>query len=165
MATENRSEAYDLSLFEPREARRPQEQERNNVIELPRKQLERNARPKVRPLRALSTLLLSVAVIAVMGCMIYSQAELNELNSRLAEKTKTLTETQSSYTQMKMKSDAQLSLDSVENYAKEKLGMKKIEASQVVCVSLSEGDKGAVLRDDGNSLLLRLWDSLQNLLS
>ena len=163
MATRNQNEAYDLTLFEPRELQRPQQ--RDNIIQLPREQLEKNSRPKLQPFRALSTLLFGAAVVAVMGCMIYSQAELNELTTKLNEKTKILTESQSVYTQVKMKSDAQLSLDTVEKYAKDELGMKKIDAAQVEYVSMSEGDKGAVLQENQADLLTSLWNSLQDLLS
>ena len=90
MATRNQSEAYDLSLFEPRELQRPQQ--RDNIINLPQDRLEKNSRPTLHPLRMLSTLILGAAVVAVMGCMIYSQAELNELTTELNEKTKILTE-------------------------------------------------------------------------
>ena len=162
---QQRSEAYDLSLFEPRR----QEQElpqKNNIIELPSKKLEENRRHKLHPLRAFSTFCVMAVIVAIVGTMVYSQVQLTELTEELNVATKQLEESQSVYTQLKMKSDSQLSLETVENYAKDELGMKKISQSQVECISLSEGDKGQVLQQcSAENWFTDFWNCIQNLLS
>ncbi len=65
-----------------------------------------------------------------------------------------------------MKSDSQLSLQSVEDYATNKLGMKKIEQSQVEPIELSKGDKIQVLQSGNDqNWLSSLWNSIVQLLS
>ena len=77
-----------------------------------------------------------------------------------------LEESQSVYTQLQMKANANLSLATVESYAKENLGMRKIDQSQLGFVELSKGDKGEVVQDNsGNNFFTNLWNSIKNFLS
>ena len=65
-----------------------------------------------------------------------------------------------------MKANANLSLATVESYAKENLGMRKIDQSHLVFVELSKGDKGEVVQDNsGNNFFTNLWNSIKNFLS
>ena len=67
---------------------------------------------------------------------------------------------------MKMKSQAKLSLETVEEYAETQLGMRKLEQNQVEYISLSEGDKGEVLEEDSSeNWLTSAWNFIQQLLS
>ena len=77
-----------------------------------------------------------------------------------------LEESQSVYTQLQMKANANLSLATVESYAKEKFRHEKIDQSQLVFVELSKGDKGEVVQDNsGNNFFTNLWNSIKNFLS
>lgn len=163
MAAQSHNEAYDLSLFEPKQLER--REQNNNIIELPRERLEKNRKNKVKPLRAISTFFAMAVIVSIVGTMVYSQVQLTELTDQLNAATKQYEESQSVYTQLKMRSDSQLSLQTVENYAKEELGMKKINQNQVVCVSLSEGDRGQVLLETGGDWWSEAWNYVQNLLS
>ena len=158
------NEAYDLSLFEPKRKEEPRK--KNNIVELPAKRLEQNRRPKAQPLRVFSTLLAMAVIVGIAGTMVYSQVQLTELTEQLNAAEKQLTESQSLYTQLSIKSDSQLSLRNVETYAKDELGMRKITQNQVECISLSEGDRGEVLqKTTGADWLDSLWNIVQNLLS
>lgn len=162
----HQDEAYDLSLFAPKRQEELEPQRKQNIIELPQKQLEQNRRNKLQPLHAVATFLSMAVIVGIVGTMVYSQVQLTELTEELNSATKQLEESKSVYTQLKMKSDSQLSLETVENYAKDELGMRKISQNQVECISLSEGDKGAVLEDAaGGNWWTNLWNTIQNLLS
>jgi cytoskeletal protein RodZ len=144
--------AYDFGMFEPK--RRPeQEPERNNnVIEIPRERLEENRRPKHSVWKMLPTILSFLIIAGMAGTYLYGQVQLAELSDALGTVSKQLSEDQSVYTQMKMKSEAQTSLETVENYASNKLGMEKVNQKQVETITLSNGDKTQVLlpvREDG----------------
>ena len=65
-----------------------------------------------------------------------------------------LEESQSVYTQLQMKANANLSLATVKSYAKENLGMRKIDQSQLVFVTPSKGDKGEVVQDNSEKQFL-----------
>ena len=58
----DRSEAYDLSLFEPKRQELPASGQKNNVIKLTQEQLDKSRRVKIQPLHALATFL-SMAVL------------------------------------------------------------------------------------------------------
>ncbi len=163
MAAQSHNEAYDLSLFEPKRLER--REQNNNIIELPRERLEKNRKNKVKPFRAIATFFVMAVIVGIVGTMVYSQVQLTELTDQLNAAAKQYEESQSVYTQLKMRSDSQLSLQTVENYAKEELGMKKINQNQVVCVSLSEGDRGQVLLETGDDWWTAAWNYVQNLLS
>lgn len=153
MMASRSSTAYDFAMFEPK--RRAEEQEpvrRDNIIELPREKLEENRRPRLNLWRILPTAASFVILAGLAGAFIYGQVQLAELTDSLNSVTKQFSEGQSVYTQMEMKSDSQLSLESVENYATGKLGMEKVNPNQVETVKLAGGDKTQVVlpaQEDG----------------
>lgn len=165
MASQKSSEAYDFALFEPK---RQQEapQKKSNIIELPKEQLEKNRRTRINPLKAISIFLAFTVMLGIVGTIVYGQVQLTELTEQLNSASKTLDESKSVYTQYKMKSDSQFSLQAVESYATDKLGMKKVEQSQVEPIELSSGDKTQVVQKDQNSnWLSSLWNAIVQLLS
>ena len=164
LAYRSSNEAYDFTLFEPkRQLEAPQK--KSNIIELPQEKLEENRRAKNNPLKILSGFMALLVMLGIVGTMVYGQVQLTELTDQLNKQTKTLNEQQNAYTQMKMKSDSQLSLETVENYATQKLGMKKIEQNQVVPIELSTGDKTQVMNNENQNQLESVWNALLELLS
>lgn len=165
MASRNSNAAYDFALFEPK---RQQEvpQKKSNIIELPKEKLEANRKSKANPLKALSGFLALAVMLGVVGTMVYGQVQLTELTDQLNSMTKTLNENKSVYTQLKMKSDSQLSLETVENYATQKLGMKKVEQNQIEPIELSKGDKTQVVKGGAEQdQLTSLWNTILQFLS
>ena len=158
-----RNEAYDFSLFE----QKPKEErgKRDNIIELSKTQLKQSRKAKVRPVRAIATFLTMAVIVGIVGTMVYGQVQLTELTEELNSATKQAEEDKSVYTQLKMKSDSRLSLQAVEAYAEDKLGMHKISQNQVKCISLSQGDKGEVLQKSSDGWFASFWNTVQNLLS
>lgn len=158
--------AYDFGMFEPKHRQTQEPARKNNVIELPRERLEENRRPKHRILPMLPTILSFLILAGMSGAYIYGQVQLAELSDSLSAVSKQLSEAQSVYTQMKMKSEAQISLEAVENYASEQLGMEKINRKQVENVTLSSGDKTQVLVPVTNqNWFSKLMDSVRRFLS
>lgn len=137
--------AYDFELFEPKRRVEQAPPLKNNVIELPKERLQENRRPKVSLWKMLPTALAFLAIAGMAGAYIYGQVQLAELTDSLGTVEKQLSEVRSVYTQMAMKSDAQLSLQTIETYASDKLGMEKVNQNQVKTVELSHGDKTQVL--------------------
>lgn len=166
MASRNSNEAYDFALFEPKRQLQEAPQKKSNIIELPQEKLEQNRKAKIKPFRAVSAFLALGVMLSIVGTMVYGQVQLTELTENLNAATKTLNESESVYTQLQMKSDSQLSLQTVENYATGKLGLKKIEQNQVEPISLSKGDKTQVVQSGADeSWLTSLWNSILQLLS
>lgn len=164
MATRN-SSAYDFAMFEskPREVRAPEK--KPNVIELPQERLEENRKPKHRWGRIIPSALAFVTIAGMVSVLICGQVQLTELTESLNAANKNLSESQNEYTQLQMKSDSQLSLETIENYASQKLGMKKVDQSQVSTIQLSNGDKTQVVLKEDNNWLEKLWGSIRQFLS
>lgn len=174
------SEAYDFSLFEENTSvqdsprwdntqpqREPEGEGRKrsgeNVVELPKRELEKNARPKRHPLRMLGTVLCLGIVFATVLTVIYNQVQLNELTDQINTTTKQLEEAESVEIQLNMEASQQMDGAAVEQYAQEELGMSKISSSQITYVDASQGDQGTVVREaSGGSLLDRLWSTIQS---
>lgn len=158
--------AYDFGMFEPKRRVEQEPAQKNNVIELPRERLEENRRPKHATWKMLPTILSFLIIAGMAGFYICGQVELAELSDSLGAVTKQLSEDQSVYTQMKMKSEAQTSLEAVENYASDKLGMEKANQKQVENITLASGDKTQILlpvKEEG--WISRLIGSLRRFLS
>lgn len=165
MASRNGSEAYDFALFEPKRQPSNQVEEKANIIELPKEKLEENRRPKIKPLKMIGIIFTFVILASLAGTYVYGQVQLTELTDSVNSAAKIIAEDQNAYTQLKMKSDSQLSVETVETYASQKLGMKKIDNSQIEPIELSKGDKIQVLqKDKQENWLTEIWNSIKNLL-
>lgn len=162
----NQSSAYDFALFEPKRSPEAQPRKQSNVIEIPKERLEQNRKPKRKPWRIVSTFLVFLAVSGILGMYIYGQAQLGKLSTSMGTAEETLREQQNQYAQLKIKSDTTLSMDSVENYAAQKLGMRKTTRDQVTTVQLSKGDKSEVVAQASSpSWLEQILDRVKGFLS
>jgi len=166
MAYRNGSEAYDFELFEPQRKPEKNHAKESNVIKLPQEELEKNRRVKLNPVKMVVTGLVFAVVVGAAGAFIYGQIQLTELTNSLSSAVKTESEQQNVYTQLEMKSDSKYSVEAVESYAEQNLGMKKIDNSQIETVKLANGDKAEVVIKDANKTWFQnLLNSVKNLLS
>lgn len=164
----NRSEAYDFSLFEPRydntvPIREPQRKgpERaphkglgENVVELPQKELEKNAQPKRHPFKMAMSALCFAAFMLLAVAMVYSQEQLARLTEEVNAAAQTLEEGQSLEVQLNMQASQKMDDSQVEEYATKNLGMSKILNGQVTYVNVAQEDKGTVIQSaEGGSIL------------
>ena len=91
----NRSEAYDLALFEPKQAK---------IVELtPNKKLQKAERRRTRVQSVLNTmgvLLVSTVIIGVVSMMITSRVQLTEMNQTINEYDDTMKKLKSEETRL-----------------------------------------------------------------
>lgn len=80
-------------------------------------------------------------LLAVLGMLIFMQAKLDNVNRQIARTQKTLEETKSETVRLQMELNSIISIDKVEDYAVNTLGMVKIESGQVEYIDLSGEDK------------------------
>ncbi len=157
-------EAYDFSLFEshydntvPVPRREQQGRTQSNVVELPKKELEKNARPKRHPVRAVAAALGFAVAISIATAMVYSQEQLAMLTVEINEATQTLKESESLEVQLNMQAAQKMNSSQVEAYAVGELGMNKIGSGQITYVNVAQQDKGTVVQSaDGGSILDRV---------
>ena len=149
--------AYDLSLFEdkPREKKK-----KNNVVKIPREKSQVKLKRRVNYATVIYSVILSSVVVSVFTVMVYSQIQLTELTDKINTVDKALAESQSTYTQLKMKAESQYSLRSVENYVENELFMKKVEPSQIEYITLSSGDKAELKNNVSKD---SIFDKIKNL--
>ncbi len=170
----NRSEAYDFSLFEPHygntvPARQPKREQperapRKNVVELPKKELEKNAKPKRHPLRAAATVVSFAIFAAIAVGMVYSQEQLAMLTEQINAANQTLAESQSLEVQLNMQAFQAMNGAQVEDYALNQLGMTKIASGQVMYVNAAQKDRGTVVQSaDDDSALDKLLAAIRSL--
>lgn len=177
MALRNQTEAYDLSLFETRpltvevggqtRAKPAQKQQRrNNIIELPQDQVEKNRRKALHPLRALAVAFTLGLMLTIVGSVVFNQVQLNELTTQIASAEQQLAEQQSVHTQLQMEANSSMTLSDVEKFVQDQLDMHKVGKNQVTYITLTEGDQGTVVRSAGEeSWLDQIWSFLQGLVS
>lgn len=82
-----------------------------------------------------------LGLLMVLGMLIYMQAKLDDVNRQIARSQQTLEETMSENVRLQMKLNSIISIDKVEDYAVNTLGMVKIESGQVEYIDLSGEDK------------------------
>ena len=118
--------AYDLSRFDI---------EKNKKVETaPKMEVVHSA--SLKRGTAIKGFVLSIFVFVVLGAMLLSMANINELSSTLAKETQTLNELKSESVVLQTRLDSQMSLANVEDYAKTVLGMQKLETSQMQCINV-----------------------------
>lgn len=121
----NRSEAYDLSLFEPRQAKL--------VALTPNKKLQKMERRRARVqavLNAVFTTLAAGAIVTVLTLLVTTQVQLTEINSSINTQQSRLDELKSEQTRLEAELAQKLSAQSVDEYAQQK-GMTAVEGSQI----------------------------------
>ncbi len=173
MQRKNENMAYDFSLFEdpPSEnisvAKKRQHKIRknkDNVVKMTDEQIYKNRRRKYTPVQVIGIVFACMAIVSVLSIMISSQVKITELTEQISKSNAELSEKQSEYTQLSMKAQAALSLQQVNSYAIDVLGMTPTEDYQIQYIKTSVGDHGEVI-SRGNVFVNNVRDMLSSILS
>ena len=154
------AQAYDFDRFgqsalpahSPEQ--KPGQKRRHNVVELPQRELKRNARAKRSPLRMVLSALFFAGVMFTVMTVIYSQVQLTELTEEINQTTQALEEAESLEIQLNMAAAQKMTGAQVEEYAVNELGMSKITGSQVTYVNVAQEDQGTVVEETDSASLL-----------
>jgi cell division protein FtsL len=157
MADYNRSEAYDLSLFEMPVIKGSAAPQINNA---PKKEKTAVRKPKTveqhrkesvsSALRALRLFLVSATLLLLFGSVLFSRISLVMLENKAAEITAQIDEAESENTRLVMALNSSVSIEKVDAYAVSVLGMRKLERYQVRYFENRDGDK--VVLADGKAV-------------
>ncbi len=118
------SEAYDLSLFEPRPAK---------ITPLPNKKAtkaERRQAKLQKLLNGAATVLVACGVVFVLAAMITSQVRLTEINNEITQTNAQISELDGEIKRLEGELAAQTSAESVAQYA-EQHGFQQIQSGQI----------------------------------
>lgn len=162
MADYNRSEAYDLSLYDmpvirssaaPQIERRPAPQKPARV----QKTADQVRRETVSSaLRALKLFAVSLTLMLLFGAVLFSKINLVILENDKAEIEAKMSEARSENTRLVMQLNSSASIEKVDAYAVSVLGMHKLERYQIHYFENRDGDKvvmahGRAVEDAGNA--------------
>lgn len=120
--------AYDLSRFE-----------RKTVTQLPVKNEEK--KPKVKIMPFISTFLCVAIAVTITAMMMLSRVELNELTTKISSTNKQLNQLKNENVRLQLQAETKISLSTVEEYAINVLGMKKLQRYQIEYVNLTDRDE------------------------
>lgn len=178
MLYDNKSEAYDLSLFEsnaavalPKELPDKKSQDKknksksSNVVKITDDQIHKIRRRKHNPLKLTVGFSFGIVVTVVIATIIQGNVQLTELNQKIANAQQTLSEQQSVYTQMQMKVESKLSPSIVDGYATGELGMSKATNSQKEFINLSQGDKAEITHVENENIFITIANAITQLWS
>lgn len=136
MAQRTSGSAYDFALFESAQAApqrapaRPKKMPQRPVkVPEPRKTPAQRKRENIDSMRrTVKAVLVSGLLLSLLGGMLYSEVRQDELTHDYRDLENQMAIAQSENIQLNMELNAKLSLDKVEAYAREKLGMVKSDA-------------------------------------
>ena len=153
MMEQNGSQAYDLSLFEPRKARV------TNIA--PNKKQVKANRKRARVQAVLNTVAIffvATVIICAVGMLIVSQVQLTEMNKTVTELENELAILESEGKTLSHNLAAQTSNEQVEEYAKSH-GMQQIESVQIDYFSVDNQDVAKVPVEE-TSWWEDLWEDI-----
>ena len=151
--------AYNLETFAPKTA-----EQHDTELKTRSLRIIKNHR-KAKVVAPIKVILASALAITVSVIMIYSQVVLTELTSEVSFYENQLTELNTEYVRLQGELEATTSIKTLEEAAETKLGLAKIDSSQVEYVSLTGADEISVARTGGKYLLKEYWDSFLNFLA
>lgn len=138
--------AYDLSLFEERKKEEKQITREEVAVK------EAKAQRKGNTLLALKIVSTVLIIGFTVGLMLYFNAQIYELNDTISGLNATLVAAQAEEVRLNVSLDQKISMENIEEYITEDLGMVKQEKYQMHYVDLSEGDKIVVADKGGSSI-------------
>ena len=130
------TEAYEVSLFEPKKAK---------IVELkPNKKQIQAQKRRARTQKILNVSVTALIVTVVIGAVAFtltSRAQLNELNNTIRNEQNELSQLQEEYNILSAELANKTSVQAVEDYAVNQLGMQKIESHQIQYITVEDSDQ------------------------
>ena len=160
MADYNRSEAYDLSLYDLpviRTSAAPQIERRPSSQPAKRKTAAQARQGSISSvLRALKLFAVSITLMVLFGAVLFSKINLVLLENEKAEIEAKMSEARSENTRLVMQLNSSASIEKVDAYAVSVLGMHKLERYQIHYFENRDGDKvvmahGRAVEDKANA--------------
>lgn len=147
MADMNESIALDLDLFDNAKSGYVPELKKRKKVQIPeifeprkttRSQIENEI--KLNRIAVLRVSLIAIAVLVILGSLIYGRVVLTESRMQLDKEKQVLELAQSDHVRLQMKFNSMMSMDKIEEYAISELGMVKRENYQISYFDISEDD-------------------------
>ena len=145
--------AYNLENFAAKTAEQQDKELKTSSLRMIKN------RRKAKVVAPVKIILASVMALVISVIMIYSQVVLTELTSEVSFYKNQLTELNTEYVRLQGELEATTSIKTLEEAAETKLGLAKIDSSQVEYVNLTGDDAISVARTGGKYLVKQYWDN------
>lgn len=160
MAVNRGTEAYDLSLFEPRPAK---------IVDIKTdkrlKKAQKHQNAVQAFLNAAVKLCIASMIVASIGLMIGCRVKLTEMDNQISGCKQKIVILQSEKTRLSGELAGKVSTESVQQYAEKVLGMQKIEANQIEYIPADSGDKVVAAHATNPSILDTFGSSIKKFFS
>lgn len=152
------SVAYDLSLFDTSAKRKEQQTpEKKPELRVATSSVAKAGKP-------VALVIIAAVTLTVFIMFLYSKATLSEINLRISNETQTLQSVQNINTALNNQLSGSVSLDNVEQYAVNELGMQKINASQERYVEMNTGTMTETAEKNGDNIFVDIQDWFNGIL-
>lgn len=148
--------AYDLSMYESLLEQKPQKQEK------PVKQAKTVKFKNKKAFKtAVNVLSIAIAISMIIG-VVYTNSCITEITTGITETQKQITELESEKAYLNFTLESRMSLNDIENYAVNVLGMVKMDSAQVEYVEVESENKVEL---NQNNLGNKIEEAVQPVLS
>lgn len=151
--------AYNLENFAAKTAEQQDKELKTSSLRIIKN------RRKAKTVAPVKIILASTIAIVISVIMIYSQAILTELTSEVSFYENKITELDTEYVRLQGELEAITSIKTLEEAAESKLGLSKIDSSQVEYVNLTGNDEISVAHTSGKYLIKEKWESFINFIA
>ena len=165
MAYANRTEAVDMrksnQYGSAAPKRKPQSAPKHAAPRprvIKKTKAELRAEERLSAKRAAKALVFCALLFSVVAFQIFSQVKVDELDRQIDSVNAEIEVVESENTRLNMEIDATISLDKVDSYAQNVLGMVKVENYQVSYIDLSGGD---AVTQSGGKVHQSLWETIK----
>ena len=168
MAGERRTEAYDLDLLEAVEMemssadkKSKKKKKSGQIISISHGSSAKAQRRKRNPVMIITVGFLTLLVATVAILLVHFNAQLNEINEMINGRFRIkVRESENKQAQYKLTIESKLTDDFVKQYAETKLNMVPAKNAQKRFISLSDGDKGEVVKDkSSDNIFMKIFDA------
>lgn len=153
MAYNRGTEAYDYNRMNSRGSAAPAKQPQRRPQRAPKPKLIRRSRAQIKAeqkatrARTIKALAVCALLFSLVAFQIYSQVKVDELDRELKNVETSISVLESENTRLNMELDSRISLEKVDDYAQNVLGMVKVENYQVSYVDLASANSIEVSGD------------------
>lgn len=151
------STAYDMSLFDMSKRKEQQTPEKKPELKVATSSVAKSGRP-------VAVAVIGAVFLAVFVMFLYSKAALSEVNLKISNETQALSDAQSINTALSNQLSGSVSLENVEQYAVNELGMQKVSASQERYVEMNTGNMTETAKNDNDNIFVTVQDWFNGIL-
>ena len=151
------STAYDMSLFDTSKRTEQQTPEKKPELKVATSSVAKSGRP-------VAVAVIGAVFLAVFVMFLYSKAALSEVNLKISNETQALSDAQSINTALSNQLSGSVSLENVEQYAVNELGMQKVSASQERYVEMNTGNMTETAKNDNDNIFVTVQDWFNGIL-